>query len=83
MINHYVDYTYHAPSVWDWVVFVALQVQCAIVLILSFFWLPISDWLMRRRLRKEGEWKRKQARKADRPLPQVERVGQSRWHGRN
>ena len=68
MITHSVDYTYHAPSVWDWVVFVVLEVQCAIVLILSFLWLPISDWLMRRRLRKEQEWKYKHAGKADRPL---------------
>jgi hypothetical protein len=38
---------------------------------------------IRRRLRKEQEWKSKHARKAGRPVPKVERVGRSRWHGRN
>ena len=45
-------------------------------------WLPIGYWLMRHRLRKEQEWKRERARKADRPLAKVEQEARSHWHGR-
>jgi len=51
----------YTPSLWDWIVLVALEVQRGLFLVLTTFWLPISDWLMRRRLRKEQEWKRKHA----------------------
>jgi hypothetical protein len=33
------DYTYHVPSLWDWVLLIALEVQCAVFLILCAFWL--------------------------------------------
>jgi len=42
-----VDYTYHAPAVWDWIVLVALELQCAIFLFFSFFGVPIGLWLPR------------------------------------
>src|SRR5438132_10764923 len=47
-----VDYTYHAPSLWDYVVLVLLETTCVVFLILTTFWLPISDWWMRRRMSK-------------------------------
>jgi len=79
-----VDYTYHAPSVWDWVVLIALEVQCGVFLILTTFWLPISDWLMRRWLRKETEYRHKLSkRKASRHVRRYEPVGRSKWWGRN
>jgi hypothetical protein len=37
---------------WDWIALIGLELQCAVFLALTTFWLPISDWLMRRRIRK-------------------------------
>jgi AbrB family looped-hinge helix DNA binding protein len=61
-----VDYTYHAPSLWDWIVLVLLEAQCIAFWLLITFWLPISDWLARRRQRKTLEWRYRQRESADR-----------------
>jgi hypothetical protein len=34
-----VDYTYHAPSLWDWIVVVLLEAQCVAFFLLMTFWL--------------------------------------------
>jgi len=73
MFNSYTAPTAYVPTVWDWVVLAGLELQCGIFLVLVTFWLPISDWLIRPRLRKEQEWKRKHARQSDRALPKIER----------
>jgi hypothetical protein len=36
---------------------IGLELQCAVFLALTTFWLPISDWLMRRRIRKEQQYR--------------------------
>jgi hypothetical protein len=74
-----VDYTYHAPSLWDYVVLVLLETTCVVFLILTTFWLPISDWWMRRRMRKRAEYRFKLRQIYQR---KYEVVG-SKWHGRN
>jgi hypothetical protein len=54
--------------------------QCAVFLALTTFWLPISDWLMRRRIRKEQQYRFKLRQMHQR---KYETTGKSRWHGRN
>jgi hypothetical protein len=53
------DYTYYAPSIWDWLTLALLETTCTVFLIVVTFWLPLSDWLMRRRMRKRAEYRRK------------------------
>jgi hypothetical protein len=43
-------FTNYTASEWDWVVLVMLEGACAVFLLLTFFWLPLSDWLTRRRM---------------------------------
>jgi hypothetical protein len=78
-IVNYTAHTAYTPSVWDWVVLVALELQCVVFLIMVTFWLPISDWLMRRRERKRAEYKFKLRQMYGR---KYESAG-SKWHGRN
>jgi hypothetical protein len=37
------------PSMWGYVTLVLVESACAVFLLLTIFWLPIGDWLMRRR----------------------------------
>jgi hypothetical protein len=65
---------------WDWIALIGLELQCAVFLALTTFWLPISDWLMRRRIRKEQQYRFKLRQMDQR---RYETTGKSRWHGRN
>jgi hypothetical protein len=57
-----------------------LESACGVFLILVLFQAPISDYLMRRRMRKKAEyaWKLRQMYQL-----KYEKAGGSRWHGRN
>lgn len=66
------------PSLLDWIILVTLEIPCILLLALPMFWLPLTDWLMRRRLRKQNEW-----RWTHRTVRKYETVGRSKFHGRN
>jgi hypothetical protein len=66
------------PSLWDWVILVTLELPCLVLLVMPIFWLPLTDWLMRRRLRKQNEWRWKHH-----PVRKYETVGRSKFHGKN
>jgi hypothetical protein len=66
------------PSLWDWVILVSLDLPCLVLLAMPIFWLPLTDWLMRRRLRKQNEW-----RWQHRLVRKYETVGHSKFHGKN
>src|SRR5260221_13877768 len=74
-----VDYNYHRPILLDWIVSTGVELQCASFLVLVDFWLPISDWLMRRRMRKRAEYQFKLRQLHQR---KYETTGKSPWHGR-
>ena len=71
---------YHDPTLWDWLTLGLLETSCFVFLILVLFQAPISDYLMRRRMRKEAEFKWQLRQKYKR---KYETVGKSKWHGRN
>jgi antibiotic biosynthesis monooxygenase (ABM) superfamily enzyme len=72
-------FTHYTASEWDWVVLVLLEGACAVFLLLTFFWLPLSDWLMRHRIRKELQYRERYSRSV-RPRRgcKYEPVGKSR-----
>jgi hypothetical protein len=57
-----------------------LEIAALVVLLLLIFHIPLADWLMRRRLRKQAEYAWKLRQKHQR---KYETVGRSRWHGKN
>jgi hypothetical protein len=73
-------FTNYAASEWDWVALILIESACGVFLLLTIFWLPISDWLMRRRIRKEEEY---QSRLRLARRRKFELIGKSRLHGRN
>jgi hypothetical protein len=80
----FANYIAYAPSVWDTVVLVLLESACGLFILLTVFWLPLSDWLQRRRIRKELQYKERYSRSVrPRRGRRYEPVGKSRWHGRN
>ena len=74
-MNIAVDYTLR-----DWVALILLESASGAVLFVMIFHAPLSDYLMRRRMRKKAEyaWKLRQMHKR-----KYETVGKSRWHGKN
>jgi hypothetical protein len=65
---------------WDWLALALIESACGLFLLFGLFHAPISDYLMRRRMRKKAEyaWKLRQ-----RHQRKYEKVGHSKWHGKN
>jgi antibiotic biosynthesis monooxygenase (ABM) superfamily enzyme len=78
-IVNYTSHPAYTPTIWDTVVLILLETTCAVFLLLTIFWLPLSDWLMRRRERKRAEYMFKLRQMYGR---KYETSG-SKWHGRN
>jgi hypothetical protein len=57
-----------------------LECAAGLVLLLLIFHVPLADWLMRRRLRKQAEYQLQLRQKHQR---KYQTVGRSRWHGKN
>jgi hypothetical protein len=75
-----VNYAYHDPTIWDWLTLGLIETACLVFLILVLFQAPIGDYLMRRRMRKKAEYEWHLRQKYRR---KYEKVGRSKWHGRN
>ena len=75
------NHTTYTPSVWDTVVVVLLESACGLFILLTVFWMPLSDWLQRRRIRKELQYRERYS-SANRPRSErrYEPVGKSRRH---
>jgi hypothetical protein len=74
-----VDYTAHLPSFWDLLALVVIESACGVFLVMVTFGAPISDALMRRRMRKKAEYQDK----LDQMYKRKYRKIGSRWHGEN
>lgn len=64
----------------DWIALILFYCTCIAILFVILFQAPIGDILMRRRMRKKAEYQRQLRQKHQR---KYEKVGQSRWHGKN
>ncbi len=64
----------------DWLALALIDSACGVFVILVLFQAPVGDYLMRRQMRKKAEYEWQLRQKYKR---KYEKVGQSRWHGRN
>jgi len=67
----------------DWLALGLIESASAAVLIVILFQVPLGDWMARRRLRKDAEWKAKQLALRRKAPRKYECVGKSKFHGRN